>query len=83
MLRIRMRRPGKAAKGKYHFKIVVIERSAARDGKFLEQLGYYDPSRELLSFNCEKYDKWVKKGAKPTETVASLFKRYKKANKSA
>lgn len=78
MLRIRMRKPGKIAKGRYHFKIVVIEGSKARDAKFIEQLGHYDPSRKLLKFDIAGYESWVKKGARPTETVASLFKKYKK-----
>jgi len=78
MLRIRLRRPGKAAKGRYHFKIVVMDLRRARDSKYIEQLGYYDPSRELLKMDTEKYETWFKKGAKPTETVASLYKKVKK-----
>jgi small subunit ribosomal protein S16 len=73
-----MRKPGKIAKGRYHFKIVVIEGSRSRDARFIEQIGHYDPSRELLKFDIASYDSWVKKGAKPSETVASLFKKYKK-----
>ncbi len=78
MVRIRLRRPGKVTKRRYHFKIVAIEKRNARDSEYLEQLGYYDPSRKLLKVEVEKYDKWIKKGAMPTETVASLYKRYKK-----
>lgn len=78
MLRIRLRKPGKVAKGRYHFKIVVMELSRARDSKYVEQIGYYDSSKKLLKMDTEKYNSWVKKGAKPTETVASLYKRYKK-----
>jgi small subunit ribosomal protein S16 len=75
-----MRKPGKIAKGRYHFKIVVIEGSHARDAEFIEQLGHYDPSRKLLKFDIPAYESWVKKGARPTETVASLFKKYKKTH---
>lgn len=78
MLKIRLRRPGKSAKGRYHYKIIVQEARSPRESKFLTQIGYYDPSRELLSFDIPKYESWVKKGAKPTETVATLLKRYKK-----
>jgi small subunit ribosomal protein S16 len=78
MVRIRLRRPGKVTKGRYHFKVVAIEKRNARDAEYLEQLGYYDPSRKLLQIDIEKYDKWIKKGAIPTETVASLYKRHKK-----
>ena len=82
MLKIRLRRPGKSAKGRHHYKIVVIEAKAARDSKFTAQLGFYDPSRQLLKLDIPKYENWIKKGAKPSETVASLFKKYKKQNKT-
>ncbi|MDD4955576.1 MAG: 30S ribosomal protein S16 [Candidatus Omnitrophica bacterium] len=78
MVRIRLRRPGKTTKRRYHFKIVAIEKQNARDGEYLEQLGHYDPSRRLLDVDVAKYDKWIKKGAIPTETVASLYKKFKK-----
>ncbi len=81
MLVIRLRKPGKSVKRRYHFKIVVIEKPKAREGKFVEQVGYYDPSRQLLKFNPERYNYWIKKGARPSETVASLFKRYQKEEK--
>lgn len=79
MLRIRLRKPGKIAKGRYHFKIVVIDLARSRDARFIAQLGHYDPSRQLLKVDVEKYAAWVKKGARPTETVSSLVKRYQKA----
>ncbi|UCG35404.1 MAG: 30S ribosomal protein S16 [Candidatus Omnitrophota bacterium] len=78
MLRIRLLKPGKSVKRRHHWKIVVIESKSARDSKFIKQLGYYDPSRELLKCDIEAYQDWVKKGAQPTSTVASLFKKYKK-----
>jgi ribosomal protein S16 len=43
MLKIRLRKPGKAASGRFHSKIVVIEHGRAREGKFIEQVGFYDP----------------------------------------
>jgi len=78
MLKIRLRRPGKSAKGRYHYKIVVAEARFPRESKFTAEIGYYDPSKKLLKFDIPKYESWIKKGAKPTETVATLFKRYKK-----
>jgi small subunit ribosomal protein S16 len=80
MLKIRLRKPGKSVKRRYHYKIVVMEGKSPRDSRFSAQVGYYDPSRKLLSFDITKYQDWLKKGAKPTETVATLFKRYKKAS---
>jgi|TARA_B100000315_G_C14432471_1_gene520800 small subunit ribosomal protein S16 len=78
MLKIRLRRPGKSVKRRYHYKIVVTEAKFARESKFVAQIGHYDPSNKLLKFDIPKYEEWVKKGAQPTETVATLFKRYKK-----
>ncbi|MBU1121548.1 MAG: 30S ribosomal protein S16 [Candidatus Omnitrophota bacterium] len=81
MLRIRLRRPGKLIKGRKHCKIVVTERAKARESSFADEIGYYDPISKLLKITVSKYESWVKKGAQPTETVAALFKRYKKNNK--
>ena len=82
MLKIRLRRPGKSIKRRYHYKIVVTEAKRARESRFVAQIGYYDPSQKLLKFDISKYEAWVKKGARPTETVATLFKRYKKKQAS-
>ncbi|MCP4652607.1 MAG: 30S ribosomal protein S16 [Candidatus Omnitrophica bacterium] len=78
MLKIRLRKPGKSIKRRYHYKMVVAEASTARESSFVEQVGYYDPSHKLLKIDIERYEKWVKSGAQPTQTVASLLKRYKK-----
>ena len=83
MLKIRLRRPGKSVKRRYHYKIVVTEARSPRESKFVAQVGYYDPSHKLLNFEIKPYEAWIKKGAKPTETVATLFKRYKKKSKKA
>lgn len=80
MLKIRLRRPGKSVKKRHQFKIVVIDSRKPRDSRFVEQVGHYDPTRSVLEFNITKYENWIKKGVQPTDTVASLFKKYKKAN---
>jgi small subunit ribosomal protein S16 len=82
MLKIRLRKPGKSIKRRYHSKIVVIEAKSARDARFVAQLGYYDPSQKLLKIDIPKYEAWIKKGAQPTETVATLFKKYKKESQA-
>jgi len=79
MLKIRLMKPGKSVKRRYHFKVVVTEAKSPRDSKFVEQIGYYDPSRKISDFNLEKYEGWLKKGAQPTETVASLARKYRRA----
>ena len=81
MLRIRLQKPGKSVKRRYHFAIVVIEGKAARDARFTDRLGYYDPSHQLLHIDLAKYQEWVKKGARPSATVASLFKKLSKNTK--
>jgi len=78
MLKIRLMKPGKSVKRRHHFKIIIMEARRARDSKFIEQIGYYNPSRRLLKIDLERYQGWIKKGAQPTETVASLAKRYRK-----
>ena len=81
MVKIRLMKPGKSAKRRAHFKIVIMERKSARDSKFLEQIGVYNPAQKLLKIDLERYQYWFKRGARPTETVKSLAKRYKKAQK--
>ena len=77
---IRLRKPGKSIKKRYHRKIVVDERNSKLNGSFVEQLGYYDPSQnpKLLKVDLEKYDKWVSQGAQPSDTVKSLAKKFRK-----
>jgi len=80
VVRIRLRKPGKPVKGRYHFKIVVADSRESREGRFIEQVGFYDPSKkpELLKIDLDKVESWIKKGAQPTQTVKSLIKRYRK-----
>jgi len=80
-LTIRMRKPGKSAKQRRHNKIVIIDKSAAREGKFLEEIGYYDPTSKMLKMDTARYDYWVEKGALPSDTVKGLYTRTKKATK--
>lgn len=78
MLKIKLRKPGKSVKGRRHYKIVVAEAKSARESKFVAELGHYDPSRKLLKIDIPKYEIWIKKGAQPTDTVRTLFKKYKR-----
>ena len=72
---LRMTRRG--AKKKPFYRIVAADSRSPRDGKFLEMLGTYDPlkSENNLKIDSEKVISWIKKGAKPSETVASLLKK--------
>ena len=71
---IRMSRQG--SKGDPFYKIVVADKSFARDGRFIEKLGTYDPNvKDGLVLNKERVTYWIGVGAQPTKTVASLIKR--------
>lgn len=78
-VKIRLRKVGKTANKRYNFKIVAIRATASRDGKFLEELGYYDPSKKPAVFNInkERLDYWVKNGARLSATISSLMKKAK------
>ena len=72
---LRMTRRG--AKKKPFYRIVAADSRSPRDGKFLEMLGTYDPlkSKNNIKIDAEKVTSWIKKGAKPSETVAALLKK--------
>lgn len=80
MLKIKLSRFGKRHQA--HFRIVVNEARDKRDGKYVALLGHYAPTYEekLLEIDVKAYDEWVKKGAKPTDTVAALYTRFKSGN---
>ena len=73
-VKIRLRRIGRKKKPVY--RIVVADSRSPRDGRFIEEIGYYDPVSEPKIFNVddEKALDWIKKGAKPTDTIDRLFK---------
>jgi len=64
------------AKGKPYYRLVVKEKRSKRDGKYIENLGTYDPMANpaAVKLNHERIQYWIGVGAKPTETVASLIK---------
>jgi small subunit ribosomal protein S16 len=75
-VKIRMTRMG--AKKKPFYRLVVADSRAPRDGKFIEQIGYYNPISEpaQIKIDEEKAVKWLNDGAQPTETVKALFKKH-------
>ena len=77
MVKLRMRRTGCTNHATY--RIVAADARSPRDGKFLEILGWYDTQIKENNFklDLEKVDKWLKQGAKPSTTVASLIRRAK------
>ena len=75
MVKIRLQRAGKKKAPFYH--IVVADSRSPRDGKIIEQIGTYDPMQEpsVLVLDKEKVEKWIKNGAKPTDTVKRLIEK--------
>jgi len=78
MVKIRLRRDG--AKKAPYYNIVVADSRYPRDGRFIEEIGAYDPMKEpaMIKIDTEKYEQWIKNGAKPTETVRALFNKASK-----
>ena len=74
-VKIRLARHGSRKKPIY--RIVVASSESPRDGRYIEQVGLYDPTRKptLVQFRAEKLAAWLKKGARPTQTVAQLIRK--------
>ena len=75
MVKIRLARHG--SKKKPVYRIVVAHSESPRDGRYIEQVGLYDPTRTptLIQFQADKLQTWLKKGAQPTQTVAQLIRK--------
>ena len=71
MVKIRLTRKGK--KKVPFYRIVVIDSKKARDGKFIERVGHYDPRSKELDLKRDRIEYWISKGAQPTNTVAKLL----------
>ena len=74
MLKMRLKRMGKKKSPIY--RVVVADARSPRDGRFVEEIGSYDPNQEpsLIKIDEEAARKWLAQGAQPTETVAKLLK---------
>ena len=74
-VKIRLRRIG--AKKAPFYRIVVADSRYPRDGRFIEEIGYYNPMREPaeIKIDAEKAQKWIANGAQPTDTVKALLKK--------
>ena len=74
-VKIRLRRMG--AKKAPFYRVVVADERSPRDGKFIDEIGYYNPLTNPadVKIDAEKAEKWLANGAQPTETVKSLLKK--------
>ena len=75
MVKIRLKRMG--MKKKPFYRIVVADERAACDGRFIDEIGYYDPLQNpaAVRVDTEKAKTWMKNGAQPTDTVRGLLKK--------
>ena len=75
MVKIRLKRMG--MKKKPFYRVIVADERSPRDGRFIEEIGYYDPMKKPsdIKINKEKALDWMKKGAQPTDSVRILLKR--------
>ena len=74
-VKMRLRRIG--AKKAPFYRVIVADSRSPRDGRFIEEIGYYNPLTEPaeIKIDAEKAKKWIGNGAQPTETVKSLLKK--------
>lgn len=73
MLKLRLKRVGRKRSPSY--RLVIMENSCRRDGRPVEEVGYYNPISKNYKFDKEKIKKWLSYGVKPTETVENLLKK--------
>ena len=75
MVKIRLKRMG--MKKKPFYRVVVADERASRDGRFIDEIGYYNPVSNPveLKIDVEKAQTWIKNGAQPTDTVRALLKK--------
>lgn len=73
MLKLRLKRTGRKRSPSY--RLVIMENTFRRDGKPIDELGYYNPITKQFKFNEEKIKKWLDYGVKPTETALNLLKK--------
>ena len=83
MVKIRLKRMG--AHKKPFYRVIVADSRTARNGKFIEELGYYDPLKNPaeIKIDLEKAEKWIAQGAQPTDTVRELLKKAGGSKKAA
>ena len=74
MVKMRLKRMGQ--KKAPFYRIVVADSRSPRDGRFIEEIGYYDPTKDpsVVKIDTEKAQKWMANGAQPTDTVKKLLK---------
>jgi len=73
MLKLRLKRTGRKRSPSY--RLVIMENTFRRNGRSIDEVGYYDPITKQYKLDIEKIKKWLSYGAKPTDTVLTLLKK--------
>ena len=73
MLKLRLKRTGRKRSPSY--RLVIMENTSRRDGRPIDELGYYNPLTKKYKFDADKIKKWLSNGVQPTEMVTSLLKK--------
>ena len=73
MLKLRLKRIGRKRSPSY--RLVIIEKNSRRDGRSIEEVGYYDPISKNYKFDIARIQKWLSYGVKPTQTVFNLLQK--------
>jgi len=73
MLKLRLKRTGRKRSPSY--RLVIMENTFRRNGRSIDEVGYYDPITKKYKLDIEKIKKWLSYGAKPTDTVLTLLKK--------
>ena len=83
MVSIRLRREGSL--NRPYYRVVVADQRSPRDGKFIEQIGIYDPKKagENAQIDLDRASYWITQGAQPSDTVRSIIKKAKKSAAAA
>nr|YP_009028664.1 ribosomal protein S16 [Asterionella formosa]AGH28214.1 ribosomal protein S16 [Asterionella formosa]WGN98924.1 ribosomal protein S16 [Asterionella formosa] len=71
MLKLRLKRAGR--KGSPSYRLVIMEHSSRRDGRPIDEIGFYNPITKQSFFDVSKIEKWMSNGAKPSQTVLNLL----------
>ena len=73
MLKLRLKRTGRKRSPSY--RLVIMENTSRRDGRPIDEVGYYNPLTKKYKFDADKIKKWLSNGVQPTEMVTSLLKK--------
>ena len=72
---VKMRLTRTGAKKAPTYRVIVADSRSPRDGRFIEEIGYFNPRSDELKIDAEKAKKWISNGAQPTDTVKALLKK--------